>query len=746
MRIIRVFITKVLFVAVLAPVVAITEIYATDTAGKNAIKSPVFYRKSIPIPNPIEKVVTGDFNGDGILDFAGVEKKGARLVIFYGRKNNPFVPRRFRLKSPTYDLKAADVNHDGKDDLLVLYGEPSMLRCFISRRNKKLVPAALLKTANNARKLEVEFHQNSRKIFAIGNGPGVETFLVGEKGALKSASVTFEKNTYKEITHGHLHSEEANENYLLCTDAVENKLFLMRDSKSDLFNEPVDYAFNAPIRGLAANDLNQNAIPDVILSLDASLKNGKNSQIQVVYDLGIETGVAPTTLKTSKNPGQLAVADINGDGLRDILYADNEEQTISVFWGLNKRQFSERTVLGCATTISDFLVADFNQDGVKEVLFCSTNLKKIVFFTTDADLKSPITYRQKRNLAQLKKIVCPPIPSEIMVSQNSRREDFFVVSQASGYASKLELNAQSARVFTQRLGARLRNAWRPADNALLSLLENKLSVQSCSSQFRFGKFNEFPVFSTDLQSAVLWWPKNSKSQFVLTLFDKGSQSILPRLQHFGIDAQTYAIKELMLESEVNLAQVQRFYAYAHEPKTMLVMEKSVGDGARLEAFRLEMSSGEKILLKKETLMKNEEMGSKVFPGRMVGVADLDKDEKMDFMFVHKGRIYFYLSSVSYAAQLNPYVFGASVDDFYRIMDLNQDGYLDVFVGKSKDTSLYILKGQKNGRFSKPHQLMKNVMVQAVVATQERGERKLAVANARTSTIDILSLKAFRFLN
>jgi len=750
MRTTKRFIAKVLFAVVLFPTLSVSETYALAPSEKEATPSPVFYRKSISLHKPIIKLASGDFNGDGQLDFAGVEKSRAWLMIFYGKKNAPFVRRRFRLRHPTHDFKVADVNRDGKDDFLFLYGEPSVLRCFLSRRTGEIHPTGVLKTANNAKQLEVEFHETLYKIFAVGDKAGIETFSVDKKGVLKSQRLTFTAQPYKEIRHGHLHSDEVDEDYLLCASNDENKLLLVRDSENDVFNEPVAYAFQGAIHGMDTKDLNQNSIPDAILSLDESLNRGKKSHIQVIYDLGIETGVQPLTLPTGNNPGQILVSDVNGDARSDILYADSQEQTISIFWGEEKNTFSERTVWGCATRVSDFLAADFNRDGVREVVFCSADSKHLVFFTTDAALnpseKRRRGRRRKNARPELKQIVCPPIPADLMPAHSGEPEDLFVLSNTLNYVSKVDLNRHHSRIFSRSLNETAQKAWRLSSQVLVCLLENKLTVQQYSSTFHLKKSNEMPIFSNHLQSAVLWKTRQANIPFVLTLFDKGNQSILPRMQHLGIDMRNPSITELVSENEMNLEKVQRFGTYECKKNTVLVMEKQLSLHMRSECFSVELNSSEKIRLQKKDIPKEGQAIQNALPGKLVSLADFDGDEKIDFAFVRKGRIYFYLSSALYRARLNPYLFGLSGDDFFKVDDLNQDGLPDFFVGKSRNSRLYFLQGQKGGNFFKPRTLLKNVAVQDLAIIKEKGERKLAVSNAKTSTVDILSLKAFRFLN
>jgi len=92
------------------------------------------WQDSKPVRTPIARwaskvgiwgVTPGDFNGDGRLDIAFVQGDPRRVVILAGDGEGHF--RKVDLRgikirpNPVYDLKAADLNRDGREDLIVMY-------------------------------------------------------------------------------------------------------------------------------------------------------------------------------------------------------------------------------------------------------------------------------------------------------------------------------------------------------------------------------------------------------------------------------------------------------------------------------------------------------------------------------------------------------------------------------------------------------------------------------------------------
>jgi hypothetical protein len=88
----------------------------------------------------------------------------------------------------------------------------------------------------------------------------------------------------------------------------------------------------------------------------------------------VDLTFAETVIQVGKGPGHIAVADLNHDGKQDIVVANTEDATISVLLGDGKGHFSSATgsPFACGKNPSDMAVADMNGDGTPDLVVANT--------------------------------------------------------------------------------------------------------------------------------------------------------------------------------------------------------------------------------------------------------------------------------------------------------------------------------------------------------------------------------------
>ncbi len=118
---------------------------------------------------------------------------------------------------------------------------------------------------------------------------------------------------------------------------------------------------------VAAADVNGDGKPDLIFS------NYAADTLSVVLGNGDGTFGPPTVYPTNQGPGfagpsQLAVADVNGDGIPDLIYADYVGANVAVRLGNRNGTFGPEKTFPTAAGAHAVSVADVNGDGKPDLV------------------------------------------------------------------------------------------------------------------------------------------------------------------------------------------------------------------------------------------------------------------------------------------------------------------------------------------------------------------------------------------
>jgi len=357
-----------------------------------------------PIDNQMSQLRVADLDGDGLNDLVVVNNARSKINLLYNqtgkkapvsktapakREINELPPdARFRIESIASEkriaaLVVADLNGDGRPDL-AYYGDPKELIVLYNQgTNGWSAP----------KRWPIEDGQLSPNGLCTGdlNGDGrTDLVLLGEtcvyfipqqadhtlgepqkipfSGTVKSAQVV--------DIDGDGRSD------LLLVNWEDRNPFRFRLQKADGQLGPEMYFAAAPIRSYWADNLEPNGKTQIItialnsgraavsefVSKQADLLSGclRQGQLQVL----------PLN-KTDKSRRGVLWADVDGDGLADLLVAEPENGQISVF--LQQQDGSLATPKSYPTLagVTDLAVADWDGNGRPEIFLLSADEKQV---------------------------------------------------------------------------------------------------------------------------------------------------------------------------------------------------------------------------------------------------------------------------------------------------------------------------------------------------------------------------------
>ena len=115
---------------------------------------------------------------------------------------------------------------------------------------------------------------------------------------------------------------------------------------------------------VVAADLTGNGLTDLVVVDDGYYSNG---DVVVLLNDGSGGFAAPVTYAAGTNPDSVAVADVNGDGIPDLVVGDENSGGVEVLLGDGQGGFAAATNSDSDTFRSDVLLGDLSGDGTPDI-------------------------------------------------------------------------------------------------------------------------------------------------------------------------------------------------------------------------------------------------------------------------------------------------------------------------------------------------------------------------------------------
>jgi len=292
------------------------------------------------------KIVTGDFNGDGKLDFAVVTNTGVDVYLNNGSWS--FTQHSYNLSnsfgSNFTSIAVGDFNGDGNLDLAVTHElSPSAVGILLGKGDGTFVV------------------QSNQCTMATTNGTG------GTTGA--GCPVIGGESTDIEV--GDFNEDGVLD--LVVTDANNGKVDVFLGNGDGTFAASVPYSLagSAPM-GIAVGRFNGDSHLDL-----AVVSNNSILDILQGNGLGAFSPASYSPISLTGTPSGVAVGDFNGDGVADLAVSVNTaaSNSVLVLPGSTSAGFSLTSLITAPLSASSqsFAVADLNGDGLSDFVALTYN-------------------------------------------------------------------------------------------------------------------------------------------------------------------------------------------------------------------------------------------------------------------------------------------------------------------------------------------------------------------------------------
>jgi hypothetical protein len=378
-------------------------------------------QQTYAVGNGPSSIDVEDLTGDGNLDVVVENYSSNTVSVLMGNGNGTFQGQQtIATASTPYHVVAADVDGDGKPDLVVTYGSGTV-GVFLGNGNGSFQAPQDLAVGGHPRAVvagdvngdgridlaTANYHSNTASVL-LGNSSGsftgqvytIDTVLPFVQSinrttptgpVTNAAAVTYAVTFSKPVT-----GVNANDFQLTLVgvnaaisqvSAVSSSVYTVtvsgiigngtvglnlvdNGSIHDLAGNPLTQAnaggsFSGPSVFATGFSPNSVALSDVIGNniQDLIVTNYLSNTLSVFLGNGNGSFQGQTTYATGSGPSSVAVGDVNGDGKADLVVSNVFSAAISVFLGNGNGTFQAQSTFAAGADPGSVVLDDFNRDG-----------------------------------------------------------------------------------------------------------------------------------------------------------------------------------------------------------------------------------------------------------------------------------------------------------------------------------------------------------------------------------------------
>lgn len=362
--------------------------------------------EAFPIETGIASLASADLDGDGLLDLIVANNENARVTFLMNRTGKPAekpqasrsrkdineLPpdSRFKVESLTSEkriaaLIVADLNQDGRPDIAYI-GEPKPAELVVHFNQGRMTWSA-------PRRWRLDDAQLNSDALVCGdlNGDGLTDLAVLADNYVAVLYQTVAHNfgepeklpftgVVKALAIDDLDGDGRQDLILLNPEAAAPIRIRLQNQVGQL--GPELYFESQPLRAFRTDDLDGDKRAEIVYVAQTSGRAAvahlerKTSQTNSIEGISGQFQVMPFA-KTSKPRRGLALGDVDGDGLADILVAQPETGQLTFLHQEANGGFGTAKVFPCLAGITDIAITPASADRKTEIFLLSSDERQI---------------------------------------------------------------------------------------------------------------------------------------------------------------------------------------------------------------------------------------------------------------------------------------------------------------------------------------------------------------------------------
>jgi hypothetical protein len=359
-------------------------------------------------------IVAGDFNHDGFIDLAVVNAGSGTVSVLLGQGNGSFTSTTPISVGPTTgtgasSIIALDVYGNGNLDLITANTLQNNFAVLINTGNANFQAPQDYAVPNGPAYLAVgDFNRDGKPDLAVTQTTGNTVSLLinntlptPEPGGLNFITPHTLTNGHGNMAVGVATGDFNHDGYpdIAAAYFEDNSVRVLMGKGNGNFGTAAVYPVGKQPYWVTAGDLNNDGYDDLVTA------NTTDGTISILMNKGDGSGTfnAAQTLTVGKLPYQVAIGDLNGDGIPDIAVANYGDNTVTILYGPFNVPFQTIQALPTCTNPYGVAIGDFRHTGQNDIAVTCFHTAQLEVFlnngmlpyqppTTPTTFQSPALY------------------------------------------------------------------------------------------------------------------------------------------------------------------------------------------------------------------------------------------------------------------------------------------------------------------------------------------------------------------